>query len=51
MKKTLVIVAHPDIARVALRQMMGNERFKSSLNAAQLAWVLQLLRGWWLWCI
>ena len=37
--------AHPDIARVALRQMMGNERFKSSLNAAQLAWVLQLLRG------
>ena len=37
--------AHPDIARVALRQMMGNERFKASLNAAQLAWVLQLLRG------
>lgn len=37
--------AHPDIARVALRQMMGNERFKSSLNAAQLSWVLQLLRG------
>ena len=36
---------HPDIARVALRQMMGNERFKSSLNAVQLAWVLQLLRG------
>ena len=37
--------AHPDIARVALRQMMGNERFKSSLNAAQLAWVIDLLKG------
>ena len=37
--------AHPDIARVALRQMMGNERFKSSLNAAQLAWVINLLKG------
>lgn len=36
---------HPDIARVALRQMMGNERFKSLLNAAQLAWVLKLLKG------
>ena len=37
--------AHPDIARVALRQMMGNERFKSSLNAAQLAWIIDLLKG------
>lgn len=37
--------AHPDIARTALRQMMGNERFKNALSAVQLAWVLDFLRG------
>lgn len=37
--------AHPDIARTALRQMMGNERFKNALSATQLAWVLDFLRG------
>lgn len=37
--------AHPDIARVALKTMMGNQRFQAALTAAQLAWVTQLLAG------
>ncbi|QEY23514.1 phage head morphogenesis protein [Neisseria animalis] len=36
---------HPDIARVALKEMMKNERFKNSLSAGALAWVLELLKG------
>lgn len=36
---------HPDIARVALKTMMGNTKFKAALSAAELAWVLQLLKG------
>lgn len=37
--------AHPDIARVALRTMMGNERFRNALSPAALSWVLALLEG------
>ena len=37
--------AHPDIARVALKTMMANTRFKSALTPAQLAWVQNLLKG------
>ena len=36
---------HPDIARVALKTMMTNSKFKSSLSAVDLAWVLKLIRG------
>lgn len=36
---------HPDIARVALKTMMGNARFKAALSAAELAWVVELLKG------
>ena len=36
---------HPDIARVALRDMMQNKRFKESLNTTQSAWVTKLLSG------
>ena len=36
---------HPDIARVALKDMMKNERFKNSLTDTQLQWVNQLLKG------
>lgn len=37
--------AHPDIARIALKTMMGNAKFKAALSAAELTWVLQLLKG------
>ena len=37
--------AHPDIARVALKEMMGNDKFKNALNGQQLAWVQKLLKG------
>ncbi|MFV2030292.1 phage minor head protein [Neisseria sp. S1] len=37
--------AHPDIARIALKTMMGNSKFKAALSATDLAWVLQLLKG------
>ncbi|MFV2030358.1 phage minor head protein [Neisseria sp. S1] len=36
---------HPDIARIALKTMMGNSKFKAALSATDLAWVLQLLKG------
>ena len=36
---------HPDIARVALKTMMTNSKFKSSLSAVDLAWVLKLIKG------
>ena len=36
---------HPDIARVALKIMMTNSKFKSSLSAVDLAWVLKLIKG------
>ena len=36
---------HPDIARIALKTMMGNDRFKNALSATSLAWVLKLLKG------
>ena len=36
---------HPDIARIALKTMMGNDRFKNSLSTASLTWVLKLLKG------
>lgn len=36
---------HPDIARIALKTMMGNAKFKAALSAAELAWVLELLKG------
>lgn len=36
---------HPDIARVALKTMMGNAKFKAALSAADLAWVSELLKG------
>ena len=34
---------HPDIARVALKDMMKNERFKNSLTESQRQWVNKLL--------
>lgn len=37
--------AYPDIARVALKTMTGNAKFKAALSAAELAWVLELLKG------
>lgn len=37
--------AHPDIARTALKTMMGNNKFKAALTAAQLQWVVQFLKG------
>ncbi len=37
--------AHPDIARVALKEMMGNDKFKNALTGEQLAWVQKLLKG------
>ena len=36
---------HPDIARVALKTMMTNSKFESSLSAVDLAWVLKLIKG------
>ena len=36
---------HPDIARVALKTMMADKRFKDALDPAALAWVMQFLRG------
>ena len=36
---------HPDIARIALKTMMGNDRFKNALSTASLTWVLKLLKG------
>ena len=36
---------HPEIARVALKEMMENDRFSRSLDAAALAWVKKLLEG------
>lgn len=36
---------HPDIARVALKEMMRNERFRNALDSAALAWVINLLKG------
>lgn len=36
---------HPDIARVALKEMMRNDKFKAALDSAALAWVIQLLKG------
>lgn len=38
-------VTHPDIARIALKTMMGNDRFKNALTPESLAWVRELLRG------
>ena len=37
--------AHPDIARVALKEMMGNDKFKNALTGEQLVWVQKLLKG------
>lgn len=37
--------AHPDIARIALKIMMGNAKFKAALSAADLAWVQKILKG------
>ena len=36
---------HPDIARIALKIMMGNAKFKAALSAADLAWVQKILKG------
>lgn len=36
-------VTHPDIARVALRDMMHNPRVKSSIDPVRLAWVIKFL--------
>ena len=36
---------HPDIARIAIKTMMANQKFKNALTPESLAWVRELLRG------
>ena len=36
---------HPDIARIAIKTMMANRKFKNALTPESLAWVRELLRG------
>ena len=36
---------HPDIARIAIKTMMANRKFKNALTPESLAWVLKLLKG------
>ena len=36
---------HPDIARIAIKTMMVNQKFKNALTPESLAWVSELLRG------
>ena len=36
---------HPDIARIAIKTMMTNQKFKNALTPESLAWVRELLRG------
>lgn len=36
---------HPDIARIAIKTMMANQKFKNALTSESLAWVRELLRG------
>ena len=36
---------HPDIARIAIKTMMANQKFKNALAPESLAWVRELLRG------
>ena len=37
--------AHPDIARIALKEMMTDSKFQNALTPSQLAWVQNLLKG------
>lgn len=36
---------HPDIARIAIKTMMTNQKFKNALTPESLAWVRELLKG------
>jgi len=37
--------AHPDIARVALKEMMTDSKFQNALTPSQLTWAQNLLKG------